>query len=160
MSLPAHLVEDAKQMGINLSRACQAGIEAALKAERDRRWKIENKAAIELFYRGSKNMTATGEVPAVLSQFSVYSMPVAARFCRGRASTTSDPRIPLLRRQDAPPVPIKELNPILSIDGAQDVLMAQNMAAIPVRQLGPQIGALAAERDHIVRAIDALMGGL
>jgi hypothetical protein len=157
VSLPAHLVEDAKQMGINLSRAGQAGIEPALKAERDRRWKIENKAAIELFYRGSKNMTATGEVPAVLSQFSVYSMPVAARFCRGRASTTSDPRIPLLRRQDAPPVPI---NPILSIDGAQDVLMAQNMAAIPVRQLGPQIGALAAERDHIVRAIDALMGGL
>jgi toxin CcdB len=68
--------------------------------------------------------------------------------------------IPLPSRQDSPTVPIKELNPILSVDGAQYGLMTQNMAAIPVRQLGTQVNSLAAERDHIVRAIDALISGL
>jgi antitoxin CcdA len=51
VSLPAVLVEEAKALGINLSRACESGVRAALAAERARRWKIENAGAIAAYNR-------------------------------------------------------------------------------------------------------------
>lgn len=47
VSLAADLVAEAKALDINLSRACEAGLEAALKKERERRWIEENRAAAE-----------------------------------------------------------------------------------------------------------------
>ena len=47
--LPANLVHEACSLGINLSRACQVGVEAALKTERERRWKAENADAITAY---------------------------------------------------------------------------------------------------------------
>lgn len=47
VSLAADLVAEAKALDINLSRACEAGLEAALKEERKRRWQEENAEAIE-----------------------------------------------------------------------------------------------------------------
>lgn len=46
LSLDAALVEEAKALGVNLSEAGAAGIAAAVKAERERRWKQENAEAI------------------------------------------------------------------------------------------------------------------
>lgn len=51
VSLPAGMVEEAKTLGINLSRACETGVEAALKAERERRWKAENADAVASYNR-------------------------------------------------------------------------------------------------------------
>lgn len=67
--------------------------------------------------------------------------------------------IPLLPRQAAPP-PAKALNPVLTIDGVEHVLMTQNIATVPLVQLRTPAGTLAMERDQIVRAIDALLSGL
>jgi antitoxin CcdA len=47
ISLDAALVEEAKALGVNLSRACEAGLQAELKAERWRRWREDNGAAIK-----------------------------------------------------------------------------------------------------------------
>ena len=47
LSLAADLVEEAKALDINLSRACEAGLEAALKEERKRRWQEDNRTAAE-----------------------------------------------------------------------------------------------------------------
>ena len=47
VSLTAKLVEEARALDINLSRACEAGLEAALKDERKRRWQEENRVAAE-----------------------------------------------------------------------------------------------------------------
>ncbi|MBS3927547.1 MAG: type II toxin-antitoxin system CcdA family antitoxin [Sphingomonadales bacterium] len=47
VSLAVDLVTEAKALDINLSRACEAGLEAALKEERGRRWIEENRAAAE-----------------------------------------------------------------------------------------------------------------
>ncbi|MBA4161380.1 MAG: post-segregation antitoxin CcdA [Novosphingobium sp.] len=47
VSLAANLVAEAKALDINLSRACEAGLEAALKEERKRRWQEENREAAE-----------------------------------------------------------------------------------------------------------------
>ena len=47
VSLDGALVEEAKALGINLSQACEEGLAAAAKKERERRWLEENRAAIE-----------------------------------------------------------------------------------------------------------------
>lgn len=46
VSLPRPIVEEAKALGINLSRASENGVLEAIKAERERRWKEENRDAI------------------------------------------------------------------------------------------------------------------
>jgi antitoxin CcdA len=43
LTLPGSLVEEAKALGLNLSRACESGLEAAVAAERARRWQAENR---------------------------------------------------------------------------------------------------------------------
>ena len=47
ISLDAQMIEDAKELGINISRACEQGLSAEISAERNRRWKEENREAIE-----------------------------------------------------------------------------------------------------------------
>ncbi|TPJ67330.1 MULTISPECIES: type II toxin-antitoxin system CcdA family antitoxin [unclassified Mesorhizobium] len=46
-SIDAQLINDAKALGINLSRAAEAGIAKAIAVEKTRRWQEENKEAIE-----------------------------------------------------------------------------------------------------------------
>lgn len=47
VSLDVALVAEAKALGINLSQACEDGLAAATKAERERRWLEENRGALE-----------------------------------------------------------------------------------------------------------------
>lgn len=46
LSLDVALVEDARALGINLSRACEDGLRQQIAAERGRRWHAENAEAI------------------------------------------------------------------------------------------------------------------
>jgi antitoxin CcdA len=46
-SIDSQLIKDAKALGINISRAAEAGIAKAIVAEKTRRWQEENKEAIE-----------------------------------------------------------------------------------------------------------------
>jgi toxin CcdB len=99
-------------------------------------------------------------------QFAVYPMP------RGRTGFMVDVQsrlledlatrvvIPLVPQAFAPRIPMKTLNPVLPFNGAAFMLMTQNMASILVSQMGRSVGTLAAERDQIVRAIDALLSGI
>lgn len=49
LTLPGALVEEAKALGLNLSRACESGLEAAVAAERARRWQAENGAFFDWY---------------------------------------------------------------------------------------------------------------
>lgn len=49
LTLPGSLVEEAKALGLNLSRACESGLEAAVAAERARRWQAENRAFFDWY---------------------------------------------------------------------------------------------------------------
>lgn len=49
LTLPGALVEEAKALGLNLSRACESGLEAAVSAERARRWRAENTAFFDWY---------------------------------------------------------------------------------------------------------------
>lgn len=68
--------------------------------------------------------------------------------------------IPLIRTDLAPKAAVRTLNPIFSIEGADHMLMTQNIASVPLSQLQAPIGSLVEQRDDIVRAIDALLSGL
>ena len=45
LSIRADLIEEAKALDINVSRAAEAGIADAVRAEKERRWKNENAQA-------------------------------------------------------------------------------------------------------------------
>ena len=47
LSLDARLVAEAKDLDINISRVAEKSIAQAVKEERERLWKIENREAIE-----------------------------------------------------------------------------------------------------------------
>lgn len=51
VSLTASLVEEAREVGINVSQACEEGLAAAVKAEKERRWLEENREAIDSWNR-------------------------------------------------------------------------------------------------------------
>lgn len=46
LTLDRDLLDEAKTLGVNVSRAAEEGLAVALKAERARRWKEENAEAI------------------------------------------------------------------------------------------------------------------
>ncbi|RVD60887.1 post-segregation antitoxin CcdA [Mesorhizobium sp. M2D.F.Ca.ET.185.01.1.1] len=46
-SIDSRLIEEAKTLGINMSRAAEQGIAKAISAEKTRRWQEENKEALE-----------------------------------------------------------------------------------------------------------------
>ncbi|POO56848.1 type II toxin-antitoxin system CcdA family antitoxin [Agrobacterium rosae] len=48
LSLDSVLVEQARELKINISRAAEDGITYAIKAERERLWRLENAEAIRL----------------------------------------------------------------------------------------------------------------
>ena len=45
--LPEDTVIEAKQLGVNISRACEGGLVEAVRRERARRWEEENRTVIE-----------------------------------------------------------------------------------------------------------------
>ncbi|MDO9711280.1 type II toxin-antitoxin system CcdA family antitoxin [Paracraurococcus lichenis] len=47
VSLPEALVAEAKALEVNLSRACEEGLAAAVRTARQRRWQAENREAME-----------------------------------------------------------------------------------------------------------------
>ena len=51
VSLREDLIAEARELGISLSSACEDGLAKAVKAEKERRWIEENKAAIESWNR-------------------------------------------------------------------------------------------------------------
>ena len=46
-----HLVEEAKGLGLNLSQTFEASLRLAVKQEKERRWREENREAIESYNR-------------------------------------------------------------------------------------------------------------
>ena len=47
VSLNSKLLEEAKALGLNVSRACERGLEVEVRAARAKAWKEENREAIE-----------------------------------------------------------------------------------------------------------------
>ncbi len=52
------------------------------------------------------------------------------------------------------------LNPVFTVDGRKVVLLAQEMAGVPVKRLGTFVTSLAESRSEIVRALDVVLSGV
>jgi len=66
--------------------------------------------------------------------------------------------IPLVRLSDFG-LPIKKLNPVLSIDGVDHVMATSEITGLPIKELGQSVGNLAAYRQEIKDVVDFLMDG-
>ena len=66
--------------------------------------------------------------------------------------------VPLLPPTPALP-PIRDLTPLLTVEGETLAMMTHFLAAVPKRELGRPVGNLLAEHDAIVRALDMLLTG-
>jgi antitoxin CcdA len=51
VSLRSDLVTEARELGLSLSSACENGLAAAVKAEKERRWLEENRPALDSWNR-------------------------------------------------------------------------------------------------------------
>ncbi len=47
LSIDMDLLSEAKALSVNISRAAQTGIAEAVRAEKERLWKLENRSAID-----------------------------------------------------------------------------------------------------------------
>ena len=47
VSLPAHLIEEARELNINISQACEQGLEEQVRKSKREAWLEANRAAIE-----------------------------------------------------------------------------------------------------------------
>ncbi|UVO55094.1 type II toxin-antitoxin system CcdA family antitoxin [Sphingomonas sp. SUN039] len=47
VTLDARAVDDARALGINVSKACELGLVSEIKRAREARWRAENRAAID-----------------------------------------------------------------------------------------------------------------
>ena len=56
--------------------------------------------------------------------------------------------------------PIRDLAPVVEVEGAKYLMLTPQLAGIAVKELGQVIGNLAAQRDEIVAAIDFLVTGV
>lgn len=65
--------------------------------------------------------------------------------------------IPLLPR--ATVKMIRDLNPVVRLDDEDFVMMTQELAAVPCRDLRRKVGSLFDRRDDITRALDVLLTG-
>jgi antitoxin CcdA len=51
LSIDAHVLAEAKALSVNISRAAEAGISDAVRQEKERLWKEENRGALESWNR-------------------------------------------------------------------------------------------------------------
>ncbi|MBL6457323.1 CcdB family protein [Belnapia sp. T6] len=53
--------------------------------------------------------------------------------------------------------PVRDLNPVMTLEGAPHILAVHLLAAVPRRELGPPVGTLEGDYDSILRAVDMLL---
>ena len=99
-----------------------------------------------------------------MAQYDVYQSPGRSELlvdCQSDLLAIIDTRfvIPLIP-MDNTPNRIGTLNPVFQIAGKSYVLATQLASAVRIKPLGTAIGSLADQHYEIVRALDALIGGV
>jgi len=68
--------------------------------------------------------------------------------------------IPLMRSENIGRKPIKNLNPLVKVNGSSYIAMTQQMAAIPKAILGTMMEVMEFSRLEILNSIDFLVTGI
>jgi toxin CcdB len=56
--------------------------------------------------------------------------------------------------------PIRDLTPVVDVDGGKYLLLIPQLAGISIGELGQPLGTVSAHRDEIVAAVDFLITGV
>jgi len=64
-----------------------------------------------------------------------------------------------MRRAEHAPLPMRELNPAIEVQGQALVLDTAALAAIPGRGLGQPVASLRSQPNEVLSALDLLFGG-
>lgn len=49
VTLPEELVAEARQLNVSISQACETGLKAAVREERNRRWQVDHQDRVDAF---------------------------------------------------------------------------------------------------------------
>lgn len=97
-----------------------------------------------------------------MARFSLHDLPGGGRVVNLQSDFLdwADTRVvaPLLPIDQGPP-PAKHLNPVITLDDGQFVLIVQSMAAVRASTLGSAVGDLSDHQDEITRAVDMVLQG-
>jgi toxin CcdB len=97
-----------------------------------------------------------------MARFSVHKMPGGSLVVNLQSDLLdwAETRVvaPLVLLDQSPP-PAKHLNPVMTIDDQQFVLIIQSMAAVRTSALGAAVGDLSDHHDEITRAVDMVFQG-
>ena len=97
----------------------------------------------------NRNAETRGRFPLLLDVQSDLLEPLSTRVV-----------VPLSPIATARDVAIKQLAPILTIDGKQYVMVTPQLAGVSARGLGQSIGNVAHERAAVIAALDLLITGI
>ena len=97
----------------------------------------------------NRNAATRGRFPLLLDVQSDLLEPLATRVV-----------VPLSPIAAARDVAMKQLAPILTIDGKQYVMLTPQLAGVSARELGLSVGNVAGERATIIAALDLLITGI
>ena len=84
-----------------------------------------------------------------------YVLDIQANLLSDLATRVVVPLVP----EDAAPVAIRDLNPVLDVDGKPYVMLTQALASVPRRELKHAVGSLMDQHDVVARALDVLLLG-
>jgi toxin CcdB len=68
--------------------------------------------------------------------------------------------VPLVKRSASNKKPIKDLMPVVSVDGQEFIMMVPLLAGIAKGELGTVVGSAAQHRGEVVAALDFLITGI
>ena len=99
-----------------------------------------------------------------MPQFAVHQLrnrPGLVLDCQTDLLTDIETRfvVPLVAREQAP-APVRQLNPVFAIEGAEYVMLTQSAAAVRRSELGDEVASLAGYRHQIIEALDFLLTGV
>jgi toxin CcdB len=97
----------------------------------------------------NRNAATRGRFPLLLDVQSDLLEPLSTRVV-----------VPLSPVTSARELVMKQLAPILTIDGKQYVMLTPQLAGVSTRELGQSIENVAAERSTIIAALDLLITGI
>jgi len=68
--------------------------------------------------------------------------------------------VPLAKLTSLRKKPIRDLTPVVDVDGGKYLLLIPQLAGISIDELGQPVGMIAGHRDEIVAAMDFLITGV
>lgn len=67
---------------------------------------------------------------------------------------------PLAKLTELRKKPIRDLTPVVEVQGAKYLMLTPQLAGIAAKELGQVVGNISAQRDEIVAAVDFLVTGV